>query len=108
MDYCLHDVRRHGMNAVERYLAPAPAAARVGGMDVRQPSPEEASELAATTIRACLRRGAAERIAYVEPGQEGRPVGGSRALAPARRAGRNDPCPCGSGRKYKRCCGQPE
>ena len=20
------------------------------------------------------------------------------------RAGRNDPCPCGSGRKYKRCC----
>src|SRR5580658_1815559 len=21
-------------------------------------------------------------------------------------AGRNDPCPCGSGRKYKRCCGR--
>jgi uncharacterized protein YecA (UPF0149 family) len=20
--------------------------------------------------------------------------------------GRNDPCPCGSGRKYKRCCGE--
>ncbi|WP_228461863.1 SEC-C metal-binding domain-containing protein [Paracoccus liaowanqingii] len=20
-------------------------------------------------------------------------------------AGRNDPCPCGSGRKYKKCCG---
>lgn len=27
---------------------------------------------------------------------------------PTRRskAGRNDPCPCGSGRKYKRCCGR--
>lgn len=24
--------------------------------------------------------------------------------APARQAGRNDPCPCGSGRKYKQCC----
>jgi uncharacterized protein YecA (UPF0149 family) len=26
---------------------------------------------------------------------------------PARRTkvGRNEPCPCGSGRKYKRCCG---
>jgi preprotein translocase subunit SecA len=28
---------------------------------------------------------------------------------PVRRAepkvGRNDPCPCGSGKKYKRCCG---
>jgi hypothetical protein len=21
--------------------------------------------------------------------------------------GRNDPCPCGSGRKFKRCCGHP-
>ncbi|NUQ01453.1 MAG: SEC-C domain-containing protein, partial [Armatimonadetes bacterium] len=21
--------------------------------------------------------------------------------------GRNDPCPCGSGRKYKHCCGRP-
>jgi uncharacterized protein len=27
-----------------------------------------------------------------------------RALAAA---GRNDPCPCGSGRKYKQCCGSP-
>jgi uncharacterized protein len=24
--------------------------------------------------------------------------------ARARRPGRNDPCPCGSGRKFKRCC----
>jgi SEC-C motif len=23
-----------------------------------------------------------------------------------RRVGRNDPCPCGSGLKYKRCCGR--
>ena len=22
----------------------------------------------------------------------------------AQRVGRNDPCPCGSGRKYKQCC----
>ena len=24
------------------------------------------------------------------------------------RIGRNDPCPCGSGKKYKKCCGQDE
>jgi hypothetical protein len=24
----------------------------------------------------------------------------------ARTVGRNDPCPCGSGKKYKRCCGR--
>ncbi len=23
------------------------------------------------------------------------------------RIGRNDPCPCGSGKKYKKCCGKP-
>jgi uncharacterized protein len=29
-------------------------------------------------------------------------------IAPVRKAdepGRNDPCPCGSGKKYKKCCG---
>jgi uncharacterized protein len=31
-------------------------------------------------------------------GAEERPTSGARP-------GRNDPCPCGSGRKYKRCCG---
>ena len=25
----------------------------------------------------------------------------------AERVGRNDPCPCGSGKKYKQCCGKP-
>ena len=24
---------------------------------------------------------------------------------PAQKVGPNDPCPCGSGRKYKKCCG---
>jgi uncharacterized protein YecA (UPF0149 family) len=23
------------------------------------------------------------------------------------KTGRNDPCPCGSGKKYKKCCGNP-
>jgi hypothetical protein len=36
------------------------------------------------------------------------PKGGMRAppLKPASTIGRNDPCPCGSGRKYKKCCGR--
>ena len=32
-----------------------------------------------------------------------------KGMGPARRTGpkvgRNDPCPCGSGKKYKKCCG---
>jgi hypothetical protein len=29
----------------------------------------------------------------------------SPVLSRGRRIGRNDPCPCGSGKKYKKCCG---
>jgi uncharacterized protein len=35
--------------------------------------------------------------------RENRPT--PRSGAPLRtKTGRNDPCPCGSGRKYKKCC----
>ena len=27
-------------------------------------------------------------------------------VAGAKKVGRNDPCPCGSGKKYKHCCGR--
>jgi len=30
----------------------------------------------------------------------------SEGIAPAAPPGRNDPCPCGSGRKFKNCCGR--
>jgi len=29
-----------------------------------------------------------------------------QSLQPEKKVGRNDPCPCGSGRKYKKCCGK--
>lgn len=40
---------------------------------------------------------------------ESREVGGHEAVPVRREAskvGRNDPCPCGSGKKYKKCCGR--
>jgi len=46
---------------------------------------------------------AAPAPAREEVREEPRPA--SR-VAPAARVGRNDPCPCGSGRKYKKCCGR--
>ena len=53
----------------------------------------------------------------VAPGPGGPPARGARAPLPlpggitpsagtAPKVGRNDPCPCGSGKKYKKCCGQ--
>lgn len=28
-----------------------------------------------------------------------------KTITSERKIGRNDPCPCGSGKKYKKCCG---
>ena len=30
----------------------------------------------------------------------------SRIVVKEDKVGRNDPCPCGSGKKYKKCCGK--
>jgi uncharacterized protein len=43
---------------------------------------------------------------YFKPQRQ--PLARAHTLAPQGRTpkiGRNDPCPCGSGKKYKRCCG---
>ena len=75
------------------------------------------ADLAALVIRTCLQMGMGERVAYEDPGSHrARPHFGLAARhalgaiepAPARSrqtpVGRNDPCPCGSGKKYKHCC----
>lgn len=30
----------------------------------------------------------------------------SKTVVKGEKIGRNDPCPCGSGKKYKKCCGR--
>ncbi len=44
----------------------------------------------------------AEDLAGVEAGRGAPP----RQPVRVQKVGRNDPCPCGSGRKYKKCCGR--
>ncbi len=49
-----------------------------------------------------------EREQVAKPTSEGFEGGKSAARSPVRaekKVGRNDPCPCGSGKKYKNCCG---
>ncbi len=52
---------------------------------------------------AARERARQEKISYSHGGEEA-------AKAPVRRSqkkvGRNEPCPCGSGKKYKKCCGK--
>ena len=70
------------------------------------------------TVRAILTvvpRAAApiQRVQVANPitaGFEGGPKSAAKVTikkAPAQKVGRNDPCPCGSGKKYKNCCGAP-
>jgi len=74
--------------------APAPAPAPVGADDlftgparrVASPAPTPASSMPAPAVNSSMG-----------------PVG--RATAAVPEVGRNDPCPCGSGRKYKKCHG---
>ncbi|MGI5877536.1 MAG: SEC-C metal-binding domain-containing protein, partial [Christensenellales bacterium] len=50
-----------------------------------------------------------QRQQVARPVAAGRADSESRPRTPVRvdkKAGRNDPCPCGSGKKYKNCCGK--
>jgi uncharacterized protein YecA (UPF0149 family) len=71
-------------------------------------SAQQQAEFAAGIMRMCLAKGSSEHVAYVDPAKEkgpasARPVTGGAKL----HVGRNAPCPCGSGRKFKKCCGKP-
>ena len=63
------------------------------------------------TVRQILsvmpRRDVTTRVQVAKPTSEGHGDGKQIARKPAvsKKVGRNDPCPCGSGKKYKKCCG---
>jgi hypothetical protein len=65
-------------------------------VDIRQ-----RADLTAAIIRICLEANASEYIRYEDV--ENIPL--TSPLHKETRIGRNEPCPCGSGKKYKRCCG---
>jgi SEC-C motif-containing protein len=47
-----------------------------------------------------------ERSLFEREGDEWRFVSGGAIPAVSQKVGRNEPCPCGSGKKYKKCCGR--
>ena len=64
-------------------------------------------EMALVTVRACLESDAAGNVKYEDLGSQRlhRAVEGPRPRLPSPTPPRNAPCPCGSGKKYKKCCG---
>ena len=71
------------------------------GAAVRRPGPAAAEAPAAPGGRQAT---VADVFASMMS-QAGRRVQETRGQA-APAVGRNDPCPCGSGKKYKKCCGR--
>jgi preprotein translocase subunit SecA len=78
-----------------------------------QVAPEEARAFAEVQAAPVGEDGAGDRPLRAQPGAP--PRAAERSLRPAtatapikvvgKKIGRNDLCPCGSGRKYKKCCG---
>ena len=103
-----HGMRAEAARAFRAAIATAPFAwrASAGGFEVASRAGDGAvlrflaSDRRARGRRARARRGpASTRCA---PRSPTRSAASSRPTQP----GRNDPCPCGSGAKYKKCCGR--
>ena len=84
---------------------------RIQGADLFDQMVDDIKE---DTVRQILsvvpRPQATERVQVAKPTSEG--LGGGKPIVrkpvTVTKVGRNDPCPCGSGKKYKKCCGQNE
>jgi SEC-C motif len=83
-------------NELNREFAP--------GTDFSRLTPDQESDLAALVIRVCLRSGMSSLIAYGKSAETLSESGRKIDPRDVRHANPNDPCPCGSGRKFKSCC----
>jgi hypothetical protein len=77
-----------------------------GATDFAHLTPEQETDLTTLVVRTLLASGLSSRIAYqgTAQGTAGGPA--TTGVPKARKVGRNEPCPCGSGKKYKACCGR--
>jgi hypothetical protein len=72
--------------------------------DIEGMSKQEMADVAAAIIHLCLKGNSSRGISCLGLDEAAQRDDTPRAGEP--RVGRNDPCPCGSGRKYKKCCGK--
>jgi hypothetical protein len=64
---------------------------------------EDDAKLALLVVKTGWSLGANQHFATVGLGAQALPNAAAPRLGP--KVGRNDPCPCGSGKKFKKCCG---
>ncbi len=93
---------------------PAPQRVRAPAGEATHGAPQAVSSLASSqpSGRRGGEAGPTGAPARGGPGAGGAPAGGPPGGKPptvvrkVQKVGRNDPCPCGSGKKYKHCCGK--
>jgi preprotein translocase subunit SecA len=65
---------------------------------------QEQADAAAQAIEAQASQ--LENVSYTHPNEDGSISTDADASTVVPKVGRNDPCPCGSGKKYKQCHGR--
>ncbi len=76
----------------------------IGQVDFDNLNHQEQAELSSIIIRCALANDASSQVTMVGPRR--RPGGRPPERSTVPRSSRNDPCPCGSGKKHKKCCGR--
>ena len=98
---------RVGLNA---YAQRDPVAIyRIEGADIFEQMTDDIKEETVRMILSVMPKARPiERVQVAKPISEGFAGGQPIKKQPkvVKKIGRNDPCPCGSGKKYKKCCGQ--
>jgi hypothetical protein len=82
-------------------LSGDPVVARILNADIGN---DRSLDLILTEARRCATGPAWEHTVPSSPVMESTLGGGATLKRAIPKAGRNDPCPCGSGRKFKQCC----
>jgi len=90
----------HAQAPTAAQTAPRPAPG--GATSSSTPVPEFGAPASPGGGRAGATPGLAGRTRAAEPGERQR----REPVKRTEKVGRNDPCPCGSGKKYKKCCGK--
>ena len=71
-------------------------------MRMKKNKEQDVSQITTEAVQAELKR---EKVAKVtSEGGAGDKTVKKQPVAKKAKVGRNDPCPCGSGKKYKNCC----
>jgi preprotein translocase subunit SecA len=98
-----------GDEAAQPQQAPPPQGDGGAAARATQPQPAQPATAAAAAAAAASSGTAAQREdleAANRAGSAGQPRRKRQPVRSAPSVGRNEPCPCGSGKKYKQCCGK--